>query len=53
MDQAFDIKTADANITYDPHTLNVGESLVVSTELFTFTLSAIRAFQDDISGYNR
>ena len=53
LDKPFTHLTSKANITFDPFVEDVGEQVQLSSGLFTFVASAVKAFDDDVSGYNR
>lgn len=53
LDKPFQLKKTDVNITFNPYVPGIGEELVLDDGLFTFTTVAVKAFEDDISGYNR
>ena len=53
LDKPFDVHTPSANVAFDPFVPDVGEMLTISSELFQFKVVAVRAFEDQVSGYNR
>lgn len=53
LDQPFSQQTKAANVTFAPYAEGVGEQLNISTDLFSYVIKGVRAFEDDITGYNR
>lgn len=53
LDKPFHFTRADVNISFNPFVPGVGEELILDDGLFKFTIVAVKAFEDNISGYNR
>ena len=53
LDYPLKVSMGTANLTYDPYYPAVGQRVEIETEMFKGAFAAVRAFQGDVSGYNR
>ena len=53
LDKPFTMNFPTVNISFHPFTAGVGEMVDINSDLFTFVAMGVRAFTDNISGYNR
>ena len=53
VDQAFQVTKGAVVASFNPTVPDAGEVLEVSNDMYDFTLTAVRSFEDETSGYNR
>ena len=53
LDKQWTIFNPAVNVSFHPFYPDVGERVQLTTNLFTFIVAGVKAFEDETSGYNR